>query len=156
MTEASHNVFVDRRTQDQRKAELATQVLFWYDDPHQGRMRASKHDRNTSRNGRVRTNGVAISTDGLLIVARISCYIRDQFNKKLGRRKVEQQILGRAQACAVLQLDNDMYLPEAAAAAYAEVFPGDDQGHKRAYNAGKIFMSYREEIERRANELDEL
>lgn len=155
MTEASHNIFVDRRTPEQQMAELATQVLFWYDDPHNGRMRKSKHDRNPGREGRTRTNGMAITMDGSLIIARSSCYFKDQFCKATGRKKVEMQLLGRAQACAVLRLDKDQEFPEAAAAAYDEMFPGDECGIKRAFNAGKIFAAYRAEIERRAGEMDD-
>lgn len=155
MTESSRNIFVDRRTQDQQIAELATQILFWYDDPHQGKIRPSRRDRNRARNGRVRTNGMAITTDGLLIVARSSCYFMDQFCKKTGRKKVEYQILGRAKSCAVLSLDRNKDFPEAAAEAYSDYFPGDETGTKRAFNAGKIFAAYRAEIERRASEMED-
>lgn len=154
MTEASHNTFVDRRTQNQQMAELATQVLFWYDNPH-ANMRPSKHDKNSARNGRVRTNAMAITMDGLLIVARSTCYFKDQFCKKTGRKKAEAQLLGRAKACAVLHLDENMEYPEAAAAAYTEMFPDDETGAKRAFNAGKIFAAYRADIERRANEMED-
>jgi len=155
MTEASHNVFVDRRTTQQQAAELATQVLYWYDDPHQGKMRVSKNDKNKSRNGRVRTNALAITTDGSLVVARVSCFIKDNFSKKLGRMKVEAKILGRSQDSTLVTVDSNLPLPEACAAAFAEVFPGDEMGSKRAYNVGKIFAAYKADIERRANELDD-
>jgi len=142
MTEASSNTFIDRRTQDQMTGELATQVLFWYDEEGKG------------RKTRRRTNGIAIATDGTLIVSRATCSRKDQFIKANGRLVVEKRILGRAQKhCWVLTLDAGE-LPEQAAAAYAEQFPGDVMGEKRAYNAGKIFAAYKADIERRANELD--
>tara|TARA_S200002703_G_scaffold142606_1_gene135121 strand:- start:1739 stop:2182 length:444 start_codon:yes stop_codon:yes gene_type:complete len=142
MTEASSNTFIDRRTSDQMTGELATQVLFWYDVEGKG------------RKARRRTNGIAIATDGTLVVSRATCSRKDQFIKANGRLVVEKRILGRAQNhCWVLTL-NPGELPEQAAAAYAEQFPNDVMGHKRAYNAGKIFAAYKADIERRANELD--
>lgn len=143
MTEASHNTFVDRRTSEQRIGELATQVLFWYDQEGKGRKR------------RRRTNGMAITTAGELIIARATCSRKDQFVKAMGRLVVEKRILGRAKRhCWVLTLEAGE-LPQMAAAAYAEMFPEDEKGFKRAFNAGKVFAAYKEEIERRANELDE-
>lgn len=159
MTEASHDTFVDRRTPQQKNAELATQVLFWYDNPHPD-MRKSKYDKNSSREGFVRTNAIAITTEGTLLVARSTCFIRDQFIKKLGRQKAEFQLLGRGGTCVVLQLDKGMELSEAASAAYTEMFPdepvsdGRSQGAKRAFNTGRIFERYQADIQRRANELD--
>lgn len=142
MTEASHDTFVDRRTPEQQAAELATQVLFWYDEEGKGRKR------------RRRTNGIAVTTDGSLVVARATCSRKDQFVKAHGRLVVESRILGRAQRhCWVLTVSDAT--PEAAAAAYTETFPEDETGIKRAYNAGKIFATYRAEMTRRANELDE-
>lgn len=144
MTEASHDVFTDRRSAEQRSGELATQVLFWYDEEGKGRKR------------RRRTNGMAITTDGALVVARATCSRKDQFRKAMGRLVVEKRILGRAQRhCWVLRLDDGVDRAEAAAAAYREIFPEDEIGIKRAFNAGKIFISYQADIERRANELDE-
>jgi hypothetical protein len=142
MTEANYDTFIDRRTAEQQAGELATQVLFWYDEEGKGRKR------------RRRTNGIAVTTDGFLIVSRATCSRKDQFVKAQGRLVVEKRILGRAQNhCWVLRMD--AFTPEAAAEAYADFFPEDEMGAKRAYNVGKIFVSYRAEIERRANELDE-
>jgi len=144
MTEASHNVFIDRRTPDQQAGELATQILFWYDEEGRG------------RKARRRTNGMGVATDGSLIVSRATCSRKDQFVKANGRLVVEKRILGRAQRhCWVLTVDQSGEFPEAAAAAYAEQFPDDERGIKRAFNAGKIFAAYKADIERRANELDE-
>jgi hypothetical protein len=145
MTNASHNVFVDRRTAEQRAGELATQVLFWYDKDGKGNKR------------RRRTNGMAMTTDGFLVVARATCSRKDQFVKTHGRMVVEKRILGRAQRhCVTLYVnERDLDLAEAAAAAYSEAFPGDETGFKRAFNTGKIFVSYQADIEKRANELDE-
>jgi len=158
MTEASHNVFIDRRTSDQRAGELATQILFWYDEEGKGKSwRDLNHAESTEgvKMKRRQVNGIAITTDGVLIVARATCSRKDQFVKAEGRMKVEKRILGRAQKhCWVLALDVGEY-PEMAASAYAEVFPGDERGVKRVFNAGKIFAAYKADIERRANELDE-
>lgn len=142
MTEASHNVFVDRRTAEQQAAELATQVLFWYDEEGKGRKR------------RRRTNGIAITTDGSLVVSRATCSRKDAFVKAKGRLVVESRILGRAQRhCWVLSVDG--LTPEAVADSYREMFPNDEIGIKRAFNVGKIFAAYRAEMNRRANELDQ-
>ena len=74
---SNHSIFVDRRTAEQRTGELATQVLFWYDEAGKGNKR------------RRRTNGVAMTTDGFLIVARAMCSRKDQFVKTHGRMVVE-------------------------------------------------------------------
>jgi len=152
MTEASHSgVFVDRRSHAQRAEGLATQILFWYD--------ADKKKRR-------RINGVAVTTDGHLFVARSTCSKKDQFVKSFGRMIIEQRMFGSAQRhCWKLvpyyvgqdtttPFDHDK-MAEACALVYADEFPEDEKGHKRAYNAGKIYTSYHEEMERRANELDE-
>ncbi|MEE8113320.1 MAG: hypothetical protein V3T23_03090, partial [Nitrososphaerales archaeon] len=70
------------------------------------------------------------------------------------------RVLGRAQKhCWLLTasggLANPETMPEVAAAAYAESFPDDERGTKRAFNVGKIFANYKADIERRANELDD-
>lgn len=144
MTEASHDVFVDRRTADQKAGELATPVLFWYDEEGKGRKR------------RRRTNGVAITTDGFLMVARATCSRKDQFVKANGRLVVEKRILGRAQRhCWMLTLDTVGERCEAAAATFREMFPEDEMGIKRAYNAGRVFDRYQADIKRRADALDE-
>lgn len=159
MTEASYDTFVDRRTPKQKNSELATQILFWYDNPHPD-MRKSKYDKNGSRDGFVRTNAIAITTEGTLLVARSTCFIRDQFIKKLGREKAEFQLLGRGGTCVILQLDKSVEPSEAASAAYAQMFPdeptneGKSQGEKRAFNVGRIFERYQADIQRRANDLD--
>jgi len=149
MTEASHeDVFVDRRTADQRAGELATPVLFWYDEEGKGRKR------------RRRTNGVAMTTDGVLMVARTICSRKDQFVKANGRLVVEKRILGRAKRhCWMLHLDSVgdcMEYCEAAATAYREMFPENEIGIKRAYNAGRVFANYQADIKKRADALDEL
>ena len=144
MTEASSNVFTDRRSVDQVSGELATQVLFWYDEE-------GKKSRR-----RKRTNGMAMATDGTLVVSRAVCSRKDQFMKANGRMVVEKRILGRAQKhCWVLTL-NPGDTAEQAAAAYADKFPEDAMGIKRAFNAGKIYAAYKADIERRANELESL
>jgi len=144
MTEASHDIFTDRRTAEQKAGELATPVLFWYDEEGKGRKR------------RRRTNGVAMTTNGLLMVARTVCSRKDQFVKANGRLVVEKRILGRAKRhCWALILDQEGERCEAAAIAYRDMFPEDETGIKRAYNAGRVFDRYMVDIERRANELDE-
>lgn len=128
MTEAS---FVDRRTDEQRKNRLATQVLFWYDEDF------SEIDGQPRR----RVNAIAIDTDGTLIVARATCSPVDQFVKAHGRMVAEKRLLGRAQkSCWLLAPAGDG--PEGYAAAYAGFFPGDEIGEKRAYNVGKIYASW--------------
>ena len=142
MTESNHNVFVDRRTEDEKRNGLATQVLFWYDQDKKKRMR---------------TNGLAVTVDGDILVARSTCSRKDQFVKAMGRMKVSNRIFGRAQKhCWMMRVDlTAENLPEAAARAYAEVFPNDEMGTKRAYNIGKVFSRYRAEIANRAQaELD--
>lgn len=145
MTDANASVFTDRRTDEQKTAGLSTQVLFWYDNPHGDTMQPSKHDRNASRGGRVRTSGIAVTNDGRLIVARVTCYIRDQFRKAKGRNEVETRILISSVFPTRVQPNTLVAVPNAAtpdgfAAAYAALFPGDEMGLKRAYNVGKIFV----------------
>lgn len=146
MTHASHDTFVDRRTEEQRDNGLATQILFWYD--------ADKKNRR-------RINGIAVSSEGRLLVARSTCSKKDQFVKAHGRMIVERRMFGHAQNHFVdLLVDIDPAnfadadaMAVACAAAYADEFPDDEKGHKRAYNAGKVFASYHAEIRRRADEL---
>jgi hypothetical protein len=144
MTEVSHDdVFVDRRTADQKAGELATPVLFWYDEEGKGRKR------------RRRTNGVAITTGGELVWAEAVCSRKDQFVKAQGRMVVEKRILGHAQTHAgTFMMSEDGERCEAAANAYRDDVSDDEVGVKRAYNAGRIFDRYKADIERRANELD--
>lgn len=145
MTQSSQDTFVDRRTDEQRDEGLATQILFWYDQ---------------DKKKRRRINGMAVTTEGHLVVARATCSKKDQFVKVHGRMIVAKRLFGRAKNhCSVLVIpgadgvmSNDK-MAEMAARAYEEMFPKDDKGHKRAYNAGKIFTNYRAEINRRANEL---
>jgi hypothetical protein len=133
MTQSDHKVFVDRRTEEEQNSSLATQVLYWYDLEGTGRKR------------RRRTNGMAVTTDGQLVVARATCSRKDQFEKKMGRLVVSKRICGRAQRhCWVLGVDPALDAPEGMAAAYRALFPADETGIKRAYNAGKIFATYRE------------
>ena len=157
MTEASYNKFTDRRNAEQRVGELATQILLWYDEEGRGKswstLEMGKPFRRNAMKRR-RTNGLAITTSGELLVSRATCSRQDQFSKAQGRLVVEKRICYRAKSHLwVLRLDEGDF-PEAAAAAYAEVFPEDEIGVKRAYNAGKVFTSYKADIERRANELD--
>jgi len=144
MTESSHKIFIDYRTEEQRLGDLATPILIWYDEEGKKKKR------------RRRVNGVAVTTDGLLMVADAVCSRKDQFIKAKGRLVVEKRILGRAKGhCVALLLDTDVDYADSAAAAYREFFPENEAGAKRAYNAGKMFAAYREEITRKANELDE-
>ncbi len=136
MTESSHNAFVDRRTDDEKRNGLATQVLFWYDQ---------------DKKKRARTNGLAVTLEGDILVARSTCSRKDQFVKAMGRMKVSNRIFGRAQKhCWQMRIDlSAANLPEAAAKVYAEMFPNDEMGTKRAYNIGKVFSRYRTEVDRR-------
>lgn len=146
MTNASHDVFVDRRTDDERDNGLATQILYWYD---------------LDKKNRRRINGVAVDAEGNLAVARSTCSKKDHFIKAHGRMIVARRLLGGAQRHAwTLRVDiapeqfgDADAMATACAAAYGEMFPGDEKGHKRAYNAGKVFARYRQEIDRRASEL---
>ena len=146
MTHASHDTFVDRRTEEQRDSGLATQILFWYD---------------TDKKNRRRINGVAVNAEGRLFVSRSTCSKKDQFIKAHGRMIVERRMLGNAKnhfADLLVDIDPARFadadaMATACAAAYADEFPGDEKGHKRAYNAGKVFANYHSEINRRADEL---
>lgn len=143
MTQSSHDTFIDRRDAAHEKAGLATKVLFWYDEEGKG------------RKARRRTNGVAMTMDGNLVVSRAACSRKDQFVKKQGRLVVESRIMGRAQKfCWSILVDDLEDRAMAAAAAYREMFPDDDLGAKRAYNAGKIFAAFKADIARRADELE--
>ncbi len=145
MTDSTHKVFVDYRSPEQINAGLATPILTWYDKEGHGRKR------------RRRTNGIAITTEGLLVYADAVCSRQDQFVKSHGRMVVEQRMLGQAKDHYVTILVNpeDEDRPKATADAYRELFPNNETGAKRAYNVGKMFVAYREEIKRRADELDE-
>ena len=140
MTQSSHDVFVDRRSAAQKLGELATPVLFWYDEEGKGRKR------------RRRTNGVAITTDGLFVYADAICSRKDQFVKAHGRMVVEKRILGRAKAhCKLLILEGDGPRAEAAAAIHRDYLDSENEiGIKRAYNAGRVYDRYLA-----ANELDD-
>ncbi len=145
MTQSDQDTFVDRRTDEQRDEGLATQILFWYDK---------------DKKKRRRINGMAVTTEGHLVVARASCSKKDQFIKAHGRMIVTKRLFGRAKShCVVLVIHgadgartNDE-MAAMAARAYQEMFPKDDKGHKRAFNAGKIFTNYRADLDTRANEL---
>ena len=180
MTEASYNTFVDRRTEAQRLGELATQVLFWYDEEGKGKSwRDLKRDEKTSSvtMKRRRTNGIAISMGCSLVVARSICSRKDQFCRDSGRHVVEQRILNaevavsrsfhrknnesadvqpREDYCWILRLDEVKLedLPTEAARAYTEMFPDDERAIKRAFTAGYVYVRYKKEIERLADELD--
>lgn len=128
MTEV--NKFVDRRTEEDKRNGLATHVLFWYD-------KDSKK--------RTRTNGIAVTSEGQLIVARSTCSRKDQFVRAMGRLKVSNRIFGRAQKHSWVLVPNlgAADLPAEFAAAYAALFPADEMGTKRAYNIGKVFARSR-------------
>lgn len=140
MTESSHNVFVDRRTENEKCNGLATQILFWYD-------KDSKK--------RTRTNGIAVTLEGKIIVASATCSRKDQFMRAAGRLKVSSRIFGRAQKhCLELGgnlkvVPNDQ-IPELAARLYSEAF-ADEMGAKRAYNIGKVFARFSKDLEARVN-----
>ena len=131
MTEV--NKFVDRRTEEEKRNNLATQILFWYDDDRAG------------KKGRVRTNGITVSESGMLIVARSTCSRKDQFVRAMGRLKVTSRIFGNAKK-HVWTLPVDITVadvPAAFAATYAATFPNDEMGAKRAFNIGKVFARSR-------------
>jgi len=143
MTEASHNVFIDRRNDVEVSAGLATQILFWYDK---------------DKKNRTRTNGIAITLDGNVIVARATCSKKDQFERAAGRMKVSSRIFGRAQKHCWIIVNDLSKNPEDAANLSANAYSGlfsDDMGVKRAYNVGNIYRKYAAEIQRRiAGEVD--
>lgn len=191
MTEASHDTFIDRRTTEQQTGELATQILFWYDEEGKGKSWLNLEREEKTSNvmmKRRRTNGIAISMDGNLIVSRAVCSRKDQFCRGSGRNVVSQRILNaelavsrslrrkvieeekrrkaikdandsapREDYCWILRLDKVKLddLPLEAARAYTEMFPDDERGIKRAFNAGGVYVRYKQEIERRVNELDD-
>ena len=197
MTQSSHDTFVDRRTAEQKAGELATQVLFWYDEEGKGKSWKNLQRNETTSDvtmRRRRTNGVAMTMSGLLAVARSVCSRKDQFSRSTGRLVVEQRILNaelavnrsirrkvveeekrrkaiedandgipcekfspREDFCWLLRLDEIQLedLPTEAARVYGEMFPGDELGFKRAFNAGSVYVRYKNEITRRANELDD-
>jgi len=181
MTEASYDTFTDRRTDAQRVGELATQILFWYDEEGAGLswldVKRDQKTRNLKMKRR-RTNGIAVTMEGTLVVARSICSRKDQFSASNGRHVVEQRILNAEIAetrsvrrkaiaesegakpnedyCWILRLDAVELdeLPKEAARAYAEMFPEDDRGIKRAFNAGNVYVRYKTDLARRAAELD--
>ena len=158
MTNSSHDHFDDKRTPLQQAGELATSVLWWYNEEGKGmswRNLAKGVSTKNVKMKRRRTCGVAITTAGQLIYAESVCSRKDQFIKAKGRFIVESRILGRAQQhCWILTLD-DGDPAEAAVASYRMYVPEDEVGAKRAYNAGRIFDHYKAEIHRRASEVDE-
>ena len=95
MTEASYDTFTDRRTDAQRVGELATQILFWYDEEGAGLswldVKRDQKTRNLKMKRR-RTNGIAVTMEGTLVVARSICSRKDQFSASSGRHVVEQRI----------------------------------------------------------------
>jgi hypothetical protein len=140
MAEAKSSVFIDRRTEEEKAAGLATPVLYWYDVEEVG------YKDGTPRR---RTNGMAVDIYGNLIIARATCSTKDQFEKRTGRLVVSKRIMGRAQRhCNVLLPRCDLEAPEAMAEAYRQAFPDDTIGVKRAFNAGKVFAACLEEMDR--------
>jgi hypothetical protein len=133
MTQSSYNKFIDRRTEEQVMSGLATPILYWYD---------------LDKKKRHRTNGITITTDGMMIVGRSVCSKGDQFNRSIGRLKTTSRILGRAQKHCWIIIGNPELNPDAFALEYLNVFPGDDRGCRRAYNAAKIFHSWKKELKR--------
>lgn len=146
MTEASHNVFVDRRTDEEMNEGLATPILYWYDN---------------DKKGRTRTNGVAISTEGRLLIARSTCSKKDQFIKSKGRMIVAKRMFGNAKThCWELIVEgaddvipNIDTFPTLVATVFDETFANDEAGRKRAYNAARVFVRYRADLQRRATEM---
>lgn len=133
MTEASTQ-FVDRRTDAEKAAGLLTQTLYWYD---------------ADAKGRRRTNAMAITQDGLLLVSRATCSKKDNFEKRKGRNMAGGRLLNFERLMArgddtvkAIKLDGGPNQPEEAARLYLLLFPGDERGSKRAYNAGKIWVNY--------------
>lgn len=119
--------FVDRRSEAEKNAELATPVLFWYDETGEG------------KNLRRRTNAIAVTTDNVLLVARAVCSSRDNFERKMGRRIASGRLMGRSKThCAIMPL-NSVDVANACANEYKFEFPDDDMGFKRAFNAGHVF-----------------
>lgn len=159
MTQSNYDTFVDRRTEEECAAGLATPILFWYDE---------------DKKGRARTNGVAMTIDGHLMMARSTCSKKDQFVKSLGRMIVTQRILGcdvalqrrpnkgSRHSCKLFVPGVTQYpdggdslndIRTLVAQVYEEQFPDDEIGRKRAYNVANIYMRYQQEIKRRADEL---
>lgn len=120
--------FVDRRTKEEVDNGLATQILYWYDSDEKGRRR---------------TNAIAITNDRKLVVASSTCSKKDNFEKSKGRMIARKRLLGRAKEnCWTLPVGiGKVDFPTRAAAAYKTI-SNDERGHKRAYNAGKIFEAY--------------
>lgn len=160
MTGASHDKFVDRRTPAESSAGLATQILFWYDKDRPG------------RRGRTRTNAIAISQEGFLLIGRAVCSRKDNHTKASGRMIAAERLLGHDVAAqrrpeqlsrhsskltiapGNVAPSNLATLPDLAAEAYREEFPGDDMGCKRAYNIGKVFMRYLADLDQRIQNME--
>jgi len=120
--------FVDRRSQEEKDSGLATPILFWYD---------------LDCDDRRRVNGIAITVEGLVVVAEAICSRKDQFIKAKGRMIVSKRLMGRAKKhCqTIMPCVTDV---ENMATACAQVYSTlyrlyDEKGAKRAYNAGLIF-----------------
>ena len=161
MTGASHDTFVDRRTPSESSAGLATQILYWYDKDRAG------------RKGRTRTNAIAISQEGFLLVGRAVCSRKDNHTKSEGRKIAAERLLGHDVAAQRRPENTPRFssklsiapgnlapsklatLPELVAAAYKEEFPLDEMGCKRAYNVGKVFMRYLTDLDKRIQNMEE-
>ena len=83
MVENDKRFFVDRRTDEEKKMGLATPIRYWYD---------------LDRKKRQRTNGVAVTLTGEVVVARSTCSRTDQFSRRHGRMVVAGRIQGRQKA----------------------------------------------------------
>ncbi len=121
--------FVDRRNAEEIAGGLATPILFWYD---------------TEDKGRRRVNSLAVTTEGFLVVAQSVCSRKDQFVKAKGRLITSGRLLGRAQQhcwTVIPCVNNVGDMAAACAMAYRTIFPKNERGAKRAYNAGMIFVN---------------
>ncbi len=134
MVNNEEKVFVDRRTSEEIAMGLATPIRYWYD---------------LDRKKRQRTNGVAVTLAGEVVVARSTCSRTDQFSRRHGRMVVAGRIQGREKAsrtnraqgiihCWILSLDNTIE-------AYRRLFPaggGTETGVGRTFNAIRVYKEY--------------
>jgi len=122
--------FVDRRTDEEKKMGLATPIRYWYD---------------LDRKKRKRTNGVAVTLTGEVVVARSTCSRTDQFSRRHGRMVVAGRIQGRQKAARINRergIRHCWVLAIRTVGEYRELFPGNETGAGRTYNAIKIYEEY--------------